>query len=110
LLILEHPIEKGGKTNMLKQEINRKVQSVTGSTLKDATAAVDAVFDTIAEALENGENVVITGFGQFTCRTRKARTGVNPQRPHEKIQLPEVIVPAFRPGKTLKDRVRNKKK
>lgn len=90
---------------MLKVELVRKVQSATGCTLKDATAAVDAVFDAISEALANGDQVLITGFGKFLVRTRKARMGVNPQKPSEKIKLPESTIPAFKAGKTLKDKV-----
>lgn len=90
---------------MLKDGVVRRVQSATGSTLKDATAAVDAVLDAISEALANGEEVLLTGFGKFMVRTRRARTGVNPQSPTQKIQLPESKIPGFKAGKTLKDRV-----
>jgi DNA-binding protein HU-beta len=95
---------------MLRGDLVRKVQSTTGMTLKDADAAVKAVFDTISDALANGEEVLITGVGKFMVRTRKARTGVNPQSPTQKIQLPESRIPAFKAGKTLKDRVAAKKK
>lgn len=94
---------------MLKADLERKVQAQTGSTLKDAKAAVDAVFDAIAEALASGDRVLITGFGTFLIRHRRARTGVNPQNPSEKIQLPAATIPAFKPGKTLKDMVAKKK-
>lgn len=93
---------------MLKIELIRKVQSATGLTLKDATTAVDAVFDSISEALADGEPVLITGFGKFLVRTRKARKGVNPQKPTERIDLPEAKIPAFKAGKTLKDAVSKK--
>lgn len=90
---------------MLKVDLIRKVQSVTGLTLKDAAAAVDAVFDTVSDELSQGNQVLITGFGKFLVRTRKARVGVNPQNPTQKIQLKESKIPAFKAGKTLKDRV-----
>ncbi len=95
---------------MLKQELVRKVQGATGSTLKDATRAVDAVFATISDALSAGEEVLVTGFGKFVVRKRRARAGVNPQNPSQRIQLPESTIPAFKAGKTLKDRVASKKK
>ncbi len=94
---------------MLKLDLERKVQAKTGSTLKDAKAAVDAVFDAISEALASGDRVLITGFGTFLVRHRRARTGVNPQKPTEKIQLPAAKIPAFKAGKTLKDLVAKKK-
>ncbi|MBT7228017.1 DNA-binding protein, partial [Candidatus Parcubacteria bacterium] len=37
-----------------------------------------------------------------------ARMGVNPQNPKEKIQIPAVVVPKFKSGKTLKDALKNK--
>jgi DNA-binding protein HU-beta len=91
---------------MLRQDLVRKVQSATGTTLKQADAAVKAVIDAISDALAKGERVNITGFGQFVVRTRRARTGVNPQHPEQRIQLPESKIPAFKAGKTLKDRVK----
>lgn len=94
---------------MLKADLERKVQAKTGSTLKDAKAAVYAVFESIAEALALGEKVLITGFGTFLIRRRRERMGVNPQNPSERIQIPASIVPAFKPGKTLKDMVAKKK-
>ncbi len=93
---------------MLKVELVRKVQAKTGSTLKDANAAVDAVFETISDALGAGDRVLITGFGSFLVRTRRARVGVNPQNPSQKIQLPEARIPAFKAGKSLKDVVAKK--
>lgn len=94
---------------MLKADLVRKVQSATGSTLKDANAAVDAVFGAISDALSGGEEVLVTGFGKFVVRKRRARAGVNPQNPSQRIQLPESTIPAFKAGKTLKDRVASKK-
>ena len=47
----------------------------------------------VTEALKKGEEVVLTGFGAFSSKLRAARTGVNPQHPTEKIQIPAVKVP-----------------
>ena len=75
----------------------------------DAQRAVDAIFDTrdgvIAETLEAGDRVQITGFGTFEARARKARTGRNP-RTGEEIEIAATISPVFRPGKALKDALR----
>ena len=53
--------------------------------------------------VKKGEEVVLTGFGAFSVKQRAARTGVNPQNPSEKIQIPAVKVPKFKSGKALKD-------
>ena len=59
------------------------------------------------ELVANGE-VTIAGFGTWSARVRASRMGVNPQRPTEKIQIPEVRVPKFKAGKTLKDALKKK--
>ena len=53
------------------------------------------------------EKVAITGFGTFGITDRKARAGVNPQNPSQKIQIPAMRVPKFTAGKTLKDTLKS---
>lgn len=88
-----------------KAELIEKVATATDLTKKDATAAVDAVFSTIQDALANGEKVQLIGFGNFEVRERAARKGRNPQT-GEEIDIPASKVPAFKPGKALKDAVK----
>ena len=57
----------------------------------------------VTETLRKDEEVVLTGFGAFSSKIRAARTGVNPQKPSQKIQIPAVRVPKFKAGKALKD-------
>jgi len=72
---------------------------------KQATAAVDAVFDIITKTLARGEEVAITGFGSFRVAKRAARMGVNPKT-GERIQIAASIKPKFRAGKVLKEAVK----
>ena len=72
---------------------------------KQATEAVEAVFDTITKTLSKGEEVAITGFGAFRGAKRAARMGVNPKT-GEKIQIAASIKPKFRAGKALKEAVK----
>ena len=88
-----------------KQELVNDVATTTGLTKKDATAAVDAVFTSIEEALKNGEKVQLIGFGNFEVRTRAARKGRNPQT-GEEIEIAASKIPAFKPGKALKDAIK----
>jgi len=88
-----------------KQELVDSVAKATGLTKKDATASVDAVFTSIEEALKNGEKVQLIGFGNFEVRDRAARKGRNPQTGAE-IEIPASKVPAFKPGKALKEAVK----
>ena len=57
------------------------------------------------DALANGEKVQLIGFGNFEVRERAARKGRNPQT-GEEIEIPASKVPAFKPGKALKDAVK----
>ena len=88
-----------------KQELVDSVAKATGLTKKDATASVDAVFASIEEALKNGEKVQLIGFGNFEVRDRAARKGRNPQTGAE-IEITASKVPAFKPGKALKEAVK----
>ncbi|MBP0724214.1 HU family DNA-binding protein [Bacillus sp. RG28] len=72
---------------------------------KQATQAVDAVFESILGALQNGDKVQLIGFGNFEVRERAARKGRNPQT-GEEIEIAASKVPAFKPGKALKDAVK----
>jgi len=89
---------------MNKSELIEKVSSSTQLSKKDVSRAVDAIFETIARALQNGEKVQISGFGNFEVRERRARKGRNPQT-GEEIVISPMKVPAFKPGKTLKERI-----
>jgi len=88
-----------------KADLIDKVASATDLTKKDATSAVEAVFDSITDTLANGEKVQVIGFGNFEVRDRAARKGRNPQT-GEEIQIPATKVPAFKAGKALKEAVK----
>jgi DNA-binding protein HU-beta len=90
---------------MNKTELINRVAEASELSKKDATKAVDAVFYTIQEALKKGEPVQLIGFGNFEVRERSARTGRNPQT-GQTIEIPATRVPAFKPGKKLKDAVK----
>lgn len=88
-----------------KAQLVDSVAEKTGLTKKDATTAVDAVFESIQNFLAQDEKVQLIGFGSFEVRSRAARKGRNPQTGAE-IEIPASKVPAFKPGKALKDAVK----
>ncbi|EGQ27575.1 HU family DNA-binding protein [Mammaliicoccus sciuri] len=90
---------------MNKTELINSVAEAAGLTKKDATKAVEAVFDTIQATLAKGEKVQLIGFGNFEVRERAARKGRNPQS-GEEIEIAASKVPAFKAGKALKDAVK----
>ncbi|MEB3102816.1 HU family DNA-binding protein [Ferviditalea candida] len=87
---------------MNKSDLIARVAESTDLSKKDVTKAVDAVFEAISEALHKGDKVQLVGFGNFEVRERAARKGRNPQT-GEEIEIPASRVPAFKPGKALKD-------
>ena len=90
---------------MNKTELVAAVAAKAELSKKDAEAAVNAVFDSVKDALAEGDKVSLIGFGTFSVKTRAARTGHNP-RTKETIEIPESKVPAFKAGSALKDAVK----
>jgi len=89
---------------MTKSELITMVAEKTGGTKKAADEALSAVLASITESLAEGKKVQLVGFGTFEVRSRAAREGVNP-RTKEKIKIAAANVPAFKPGRALKDAV-----
>ena len=90
---------------MNKTELVAAVAAKAELSKKDAEAAVNAVFNSVKDALAEGDKVSLIGFGTFSVKTRAARTGLNP-RTKETIEIPESKVPAFKAGSALKDAVK----
>ena len=91
---------------MTKAEIVSAIAEKAGLTKKSAQDALEALLEVITSELVKGESVTLTGFGTFKISARAARTGVNPQDPSQKIQIPAMNLPTFKAGKGLKDAVR----
>lgn len=91
---------------MNKKELVNLISEKAETTKKEATVVLDAVLETIKESLANGEDVKITGFGNFLVRERAARVGRNPQN-GEEIEIPATKVPTFKAGKQLKEAVKH---
>jgi DNA-binding protein HU-beta len=92
--------------NMTKQQFVDRVASKANLSRRDAAAAVDAFLDSITEALRSGKEVSFTGFGKFSVEHRKARFGVNPRNPSQKVAIPAATVPKFSGGSVLKNAVK----
>lgn len=76
---------------------------VTGVSRAQAERLLDEMTKLITQKLIAGEEVVFAGFGAFSSKKRKGRTGVNPRDTKQSIQIPSVKVAKFKPGKNLKD-------
>ena len=93
-----------GEESMNKGEMADRLAARTGLNKAAARDVVDGVFETIGEALANGDEVRIAGFGSFGTRSRAARSGRNPGT-GEAISIPASKSPSFKAGKALKDAV-----
>lgn len=69
-----------------------------------AARALDGMVDAITNALKNGDQVSLIGFGTFSVKERAARTGRNPQT-GATIDIAASKIPGFKAGKSLKDAV-----
>jgi DNA-binding protein HU-beta len=88
-----------------KSELVELVAEKTEMSKKDSEKAVKAVLESITDGLVKGDKVQLVGFGTFEVRNRKAREGRNPAT-GEKIKIKALKVPAFKPGKALKEKVK----
>ncbi|MDO8626691.1 MAG: HU family DNA-binding protein [Candidatus Magasanikbacteria bacterium] len=88
---------------MNKAELAQVLAEKLNVSKKEAEDMLNMFVDVVIEQLKKNEEVVLTGFGAFSAKMRAARTGVNPQNPTQKIQIPAVRVPKFKAGKALKD-------
>ena len=89
---------------MNKAELINATAEKAGLSKKDTETAINAAIDAISAALAQGDKVQLVGFGSFEVRARAARTGRNPKT-KETIKIAASKVPAFKPGKALKDAV-----
>jgi nucleoid DNA-binding protein len=89
---------------MTKQQFIDVVATATGQSKAETERTMDAILDTAARALAAGERIDLRGFGIFTVKETKARTGRNP-RTGEVVAIAASRKVTFRPSKELRDRL-----
>ncbi|MBI2265197.1 MAG: HU family DNA-binding protein [Armatimonadetes bacterium] len=90
---------------MTKSGLIETLAKKTKLTKKDTEKIMNSFLDTVQETLKKGDKVQLIPFGSFEVRHRAARSGRNP-RTGAKLQIKARKVPAFRPGKALRDGVK----
>jgi DNA-binding protein HU-beta len=90
---------------MNKSELINELSEETTFSKMDVTRVLDSFIRIVSRALRKGEKVSITSFGSFWISRRPARKGINPAT-KERIDLPEISIPRFKPGKSLREVVR----
>ena len=91
---------------MNKSELINELSEETTFSKMDVTRVLDSFTRVISRALRKGEKVAITGFGTFWITCRPARKGINPAT-KQRINIPAMSVPKFKPGKSLRELVRS---
>ncbi len=100
-VLQEREIDRvGGNKSELKEALAQK-QKLTNS---EAAKIINTLLNSMSEALGNGENVEIRGFGSFSLHSRPARIGRNPKT-GEPVAVAARHAPHFKPGKDLRERV-----
>lgn len=87
---------------MNKADLVKSMAEKSEMTKADAEKALNALIESIEDALAEGDKVQLVGFGSFEVRERAARKGRNPQT-KEEITIEASKAPIFRVGKALKD-------
>jgi integration host factor subunit beta len=87
---------------LTKADLIEEVLRITELPRKESETIVETIFDSIIEALQNGDKIEIRGFGSFRTRQRRGRVGRNPKT-GEKVEVPPKKIPFFKPSKELKD-------
>jgi integration host factor subunit beta len=89
---------------MNKADLVNALKNQNGFTRQQAEKIVDIFFNTMADALANGERVEIRGFGSIFVKNYKSYTGRNPKT-GDPVKVKPKKLPFFRCGKELKERV-----
>lgn len=90
---------------MIKSELVAKIAAANPHLYqRDVESVVNAILDSITNALARGDRVELRGFGAFAVKSRPARLGRNP-RTGESVPVCEKMVPMFKSGKEMRERL-----
>jgi integration host factor subunit beta len=90
---------------MIKSELVQRIAETNPHLYqRDVENIVDAILDEITRALARGDRVELRGFGAFSVKNRPARLGRNP-RTGEQVKVTEKVVPYFKTGKEMRERL-----
>ena len=92
---------------MTKRELSKNIAEKYDINQNAAAHIVEDVFNMISDSIAAGERVSIGGFGIFDTKERASRTAINP-RTKETVYIESAIVPVFKAGKALKEKVNSK--
>jgi len=91
---------------MNKTDLINSLSEETTFSKRDIARVLESLSRILIRALRKGDKLQWSGFGTFSVAERPERMGINPVT-KEKIKLPKTLVPKFRAGKNLKDKIRS---
>ena len=91
---------------LTKSDIVEDLNNKIGLNKREAKELVDSVFETIKQTLINGEEVKVSGFGNFQLKDKPPRPGRNP-RTGEDVEITARRVVTFKSGQKLKEKVKS---
>ena len=91
-------------SNITKKDLVEKISNRTGLTQVDTKIVVESFLESVAKALQDGNNIEIRGFGRFKVKQKRARTARNP-RTNEFIEIEAGFKPVFEASKELRKRI-----
>ena len=90
---------------MIKSELVQKISEENPHLFqRDVERLVNTIFNEITDAMSSGRRIELRGFGAFSVKHRKPRLGRNP-RTGRSVQVEEKVVPFFKPGKLMRDKL-----
>ena len=89
---------------MNKSELAKAIAAKADLTQKQASVVLDSMIDIIQDTVASGDKLALIGFGTFEARKIAAKKARNP-RTGETVAVPAKTVPAFKPGKSFKEKV-----
>lgn len=90
--------------NVTKKDLVEKISERTGLTQVDTKIVVESFLESVAKALQEGQNIEIRGFGRFKVKQKRARTARNP-RTNEFVEVEAGFKPVFEASKELRKKV-----
>jgi integration host factor subunit alpha len=97
-------VEGGSKVALTKEKIINNIYNQAGLSKTQSRLVVERLFEIIKQALENGEDLLVSGFGKFVVKDKSARRGRNPQTT-EDLQLRARRVVVFKTSGVLRDKI-----
>jgi integration host factor subunit alpha len=90
--------------SLTRDKLTNRLQTQLGLNRKESLDLLEGLFDIMKDTLAGGEDLLISAFGKFAVRSKKARRGRNPQTKESLILRPRKVL-VFKPSGVLRTRL-----